>query len=239
MSAVAEQAAVGRATPAGAARVRRADALRLLAPGKVAAVVAVYLWINVPYYALQRFALFPATIMAPTALDDRIPFTEGAVWLYLSLFLLIPLAPLFVAPGPPVGRYVAGVAAIGLVSHLCFLFWPTAVARPAVAAPGFPYAVVVGADRPVNAYPSLHASLAVYSALWGHALLRGARGAAWWRAGLWAWTLAVLYGALAIRQHVVTDLLAGAALGTAVFACVGRPPGAARPAVALRGEENG
>src|SRR3954452_17729307 len=149
MRGTAGRPGVGRAAPC-AAPGWRPGAPRLLSPGKVLLVLAVYLGLNLLYYTTQRLVLFPVRRMEPTALDRWLPFAEGAAWPYLSLFLLIPVAPALMTTRRQLRRYAADVAAIALLSALVFLLWPTSVARPDVPAPGFPYAAVVVVDRPLN-----------------------------------------------------------------------------------------
>ena len=45
------------------------------------------------YLFLQRHVLFPVTAMPATAIDRMIPFASGTVYLYESLWLLMPIAP--------------------------------------------------------------------------------------------------------------------------------------------------
>jgi hypothetical protein len=180
------------------------------------------LWISLPYYSLQRWPFFPAIVLEPGAIDRAIPFLQGAAWVYLSLFLLLIVAVIAIRRPGDIGRFALDVAFIGLVSDLFFLFCPTSVPRPPGPATDRAYRLVVGVDYPSNACPSLHASLGVYSALWCNRMLAGSRAAWLWRAGLWTWTMAILYATLALRQHVLVDLLAGAALATAVYALSGR-----------------
>jgi membrane-associated phospholipid phosphatase len=110
------------------------------------------------------------------------------------------------------GLWIGGLCLTGLG---VFYVWPTAVPPMAVAVdvaahPGF--AVLAGVDAGGNACPSLHVATAVFSALWLHRLL-SATGAPWpsrWLNALWA--LAIVYSTLAIRQHVVWDMVAGTLL---------------------------
>ena len=72
-----------------------------------------------------------------------------------------------------------------------------------------------GVDASGNACPSMHVAVAIFSALWVERMLRGAgapRALRWLNA---AWFAAIAYSTLAIKQHVVLDVVAGAALGIA------------------------
>jgi hypothetical protein len=185
---------------------------------KLVLAVLLTLWVTVPYYLLQRWVFFPVHDMQPGPIDRVVSFREEMAWLYLSLYLLVPLAPLGLTTRCQVRRFALDLAVITLISHLTFVLWPTRVARPAGEASDHAYRLVLAVDNSLNACPSLHASLAVYSALWCHRLLRGRRRAGLLRLALWMWTLAILYATLGLRQHVLADLLAGTSLAATVYA---------------------
>ncbi len=189
---------------------------------KLVLAVFLLLWVSVPYFGIQRWTFFPVRVMQPGPIDRAIPFFEETAWLYLSIYLLVAVV-VWALPTPrDLGRFGLDAAFITLVSHLIFLFCPTSVTRPSEPATDLAYRLVVQVDQSLNACPSLHASMGVYSALWCHRLAAGRRAAWLYRAGAWTWTLAILYATLAVRQHVLTDLLAGAFLATVVFAVSGR-----------------
>jgi fatty acid desaturase len=184
--------------------------------------LALTLWVCIPYFGLQHAAAFRVTLMPVWGLDQIVPFYPDAAWLYLSLYLLLPIAPLLMTTRRELACYAASVAIVSMVSNLIFFLCPTGLTRPAVDAPGLAYALILATDRPVNACPSLHASLAVLSALWCARLLRATdnRRAWFWQVLAWAWTLAILYATLLTKQHVLVDLLAGGALAVVVYAGV-------------------
>jgi len=98
---------------------------------------------------------------------------------------------------------------------LIFYFWPTAVPPRDVDISAYPgFAVLQGVDAAGNACPSLHVATAMFTAIWIDRLVRTMRapGALRWANALWV--LAIAWSTVAIRQHVVLDALAGAALGT-------------------------
>ena len=73
-------------------------------------------------------------------------------------------------------------------------------------------------DASGNACPSLHVAFAVFTAIWLNRLLRQMGAGKVVRAFNWLWCLGILYSTVAIRQHVVLDVLAGAGLGAVVAA---------------------
>lgn len=179
--------------------------------------VALTVWISLPYHLLQHYPLLPAWTMTPTVFDDAIPFAQWMAWPYLSLFVMLPIAPFFIQEPRDVRRFAIDFALIGLVSHVAFLVLPTQIERPSVDASDPLYQFVLSTDGPRNACPSLHASMTVYSALWCGFLIRHHRYAWLTWIGVTLWTLAIFYATIATRQHVLVDLLAGAVLALLVF----------------------
>ena len=97
--------------------------------------------------------------------------------------------PLLTVSRGDLSRYACGIAGIGLISNLIFLFFPTSAPRPVGATGDAAYGLVLASDTPLNACPSLHASLAVFTALWSERLCRH-RGHPWgWRMAVSTWTL--------------------------------------------------
>jgi len=68
-------------------------------------------------------------------------------------------------------------------------------------------------DASGNACPSLHVATAVFSAIWLHHLLRRFGAPPWILIANWVWCSGIVYSALATRQHVAVDVLAGLVLG--------------------------
>lgn len=185
---------------------------RTLLPLKLTLLVVLAAVVCVPYFGTQRFVVFPVTFMPQSPLDHWVPFTTGASWAYLSLYPLLILPPALMVQRGWLTRFAIGFTILVGVSGLVFFFWPTAVPRPPLPDDAdWAYRLIVALDTPLNACPSLHASLAVFTALCagGGALLA--------RLFLWAWVGLIGYATLATKQHVVLDLVAGAALAVAVF----------------------
>jgi branched-subunit amino acid transport protein len=191
---------------------------RVVAQGKAKGVLFLVfcLWVQLPYFLNQHFVFFPVTVMPATVLDNLVPFVPLATWPYLSLYPGAAAVPLLMVNGRRLLRCTLGFILIGLATHLVFFFWPTAIAVPAFGDVHFLYAFLRDVDGTLCACPSLHASQAVFFALWGNQLLRraGRRG---WRLALWAWCLVVLVSTLLTKQHVLADLAAGTALAAVVY----------------------
>lgn len=180
-----------------------------------APVIAVSIWLFFQgYFFLLRHPRIEAVIMPLTWIDAALPM-QGWAWVpYLSLWCYTSLMPALM---PGMRQLWFGVLAAGcvcLAGLTCFYLWPTAIPLP-VRPPGTALALLEGMDAEGNACPSLHVAMAVYSALWLQAQLAGVGAGRVWRAGSWAWCLLIVYSTLATKQHVLLDVVAGAALGLA------------------------
>jgi membrane-associated phospholipid phosphatase len=180
---------------------------------KLALALGLNLFAFVPYFWLQRHIFFPVTVMNKSALDVWLGFYPQAVWLYLSLFLLMPVAPMQMEKTQQLRRYALGVVAISLAADLVFFFWPTAVVRPGDAAASMIYRSLASLDLPLNAFPSLHAAMAVFSACCCEQIFSQVRYSRLCRIAVWIWALAIIGAMLSTKQHVAVDALGGIVLG--------------------------
>jgi len=201
------------------------DRLRTCWPEKVAVLLGLSLGICVPYFTLQRVGAFPLRSLPVTALDRWVDFDPRWIGAYLSLALLVPIAPLLATRREELVRYAKGLTLLCLPSFAVFLLFPVEGPRPD-AAPGHAlYRVLISWDGAANAFPSLHAGLAVFSLLfayrvmWGDLARRG-RAALGIVGSLWG--SAILYSTLATKQHWAIDLAPGVLLACAAHALAWR-----------------
>ena len=174
----------------------------------------------VAYFHELRHPVNAVTAMPLTALDHWIDFEPAALGAYVSLWLYVGIAPGLMPGLRPLVIFGAWAAALCTAGLACFHFWPTSVPVQVVNLgqhPGF--ALLQGVDTAGNACPSLHVATAMFSALWIHRVLQDLRMPAAFHAANLLWFLAIAWSTLAIKQHVVIDVLAGALLG-AVFAAL-------------------
>lgn len=181
-------------------------------------IVALGLLVAVPYFAIEQHPFFLAHVVPLTALDRLVPFFQPAVYVYVSLYVLLILPLLLARDERGLRRMALGFAWIACVSNVLFLMWPTAI--PLVVSSGQAMnpvlRLVMAADSKLNACPSLHASLAIYCALCSARLLKSGGQ----RAGVWLWTLLILAATLLTKRHVAIDILAGGVLGLAAYAAL-------------------
>jgi membrane-associated phospholipid phosphatase len=170
----------------------------------------------IAYFHLLRNPVRPVIPVPMTALDHAIGHQAWAFWAYVSLWFYVGIAPGLMLRLRDLllhGAWAASLCATGL---LVFYLMPTAVPphtlSPELAShPGF--ALLQGVDAAGNALPSLHVATALFSAAWVQRLLRCIGAPAWLDAVNGAWLLLIVYSTMAIKQHVLLDVVAGALLG--------------------------
>jgi len=168
-----------------------------------------------------------------TALDARIPFIAGSVWIYLGLFPTAFL-PLFVVRCRRLFRRTILAYALAIAaSVLVFAAFPVTSSGLRVDAGAFdltrfaPWAVALlyRLDPPYNLFPSLHLSIALLAAASAWKASRPIGAAAF------AGVVPIAVSICTVKQHFVLDALGGAALAAALYAIVLAPyePAAGQP----------
>lgn len=168
----------------------------------------------IAYFWVLNHPLFPVTVMPLTPLDHLLHFQPAALPLYLSLWFYVSLAPALIIERRELFSYGVAAIALSLFGLGCFLAWPTAVPPSAIDWSHYPaFVFLKAADAAGNACPSLHVAFAVFTAAWLDRTLRQMRAGRVVRTLNWLWCAGIAYSTIATRQHVVLDILAGAALG--------------------------
>ena len=166
-------------------------------------------------------------VLPETFVDRAIAYSDAAIWLYLSFFILIPYT--YLVATPPRVRWLARAMAISaLMCGLVFLLYPTTLAYPPVG-DGMGWStqmlrLLQTMDSTQNCLPSLHGALTLLCA-W--ALLARDKPLRSVLAVLL--TLGICYAIIALRRHVSIDLgvgllvgLAGGALAKMRVSCADR-----------------
>ncbi|MFH1603701.1 MAG: phosphatase PAP2 family protein [Pseudomonadota bacterium] len=176
------------------------------------------------YIYLLKNPVAQVAIMPVTVVDRLVDFEPLALPIYLSLWVYVSLPPMLMPTRREIFEYGKWIGSLCLVALGIFYFWPSAVPPANIDWARYPgMAFLKGVDAAGNACPSLHVATAVFSALWLHWRLPSAglgRGARLLSA---CWCVAIAYSAMATKQHVWVDVIAGAALGV-VFARCSREP---------------
>lgn len=173
--------------------------------------MALFFW---GYFAVLRQPSAAPTLMPVTALDAAIPFAPAAFPVYASLWAYVSLPPALMRGFRALALFGAWIAALCLFCLALFWLWPTAIPPADIDWALHPeMAFLKGLDASGNACPSLHVASAVFSAVWLARVFRNL-GAPFW---LPAWStlhcLAILWSTVAVRQHVVFDVVAGLVVG--------------------------
>ncbi len=168
------------------------------------------------YFHLLRYPAFEVFVMPLTALDHWIPFQPWTLGAYLSLWLYVGVGPGLQLTFRELIVYAGWAAALCLTGLGIFYAWPTAVPPLAIDVSGHAgFALLQGVDAAGNACPSMHVAIAIFTAARIEHVLRGAGAPRLLRAANIAWFVAIAWSTLAVKQHVVLDVVAGAALGLA------------------------
>ena len=152
-------------------------------------------------------------LLPETLIDRAIAYSDAAIWLYLSFFVLIPYTYLVVSPARV--RWLARAMAVSaVICGVVFLLYPTTLAYPPVG-DGMGWSTQVlrmlqTMDSTQNCLPSLHGALTLLCA-W--ALFERDRPIRSALAVLL--TLGICYAIIALRRHVSIDLGAGLLVGLA------------------------
>ena len=166
------------------------------------------------YFYLLKAPAYPATVMPITLLDRLIGFQPLALPMYLSLWVYVSLPPALLATPRELYGYAMAMLGACLAGLIVFYFWPTVVPAADIDWAQYPdVAFLKSMDASGNACPSLHVATAVFSGIWLHHLLRRFGAPPWILIFNWVWCTGIVYSALATRQHVAVDMLAGLALG--------------------------
>ncbi len=193
-------------------RMRRHFLVKLF--GTTAAVWVFF----IGYFWLLRHPVYPVVVMPLTALDHLIPFQPVTLFAYLSLWLYVGVAPGLQMTFRELLAYGVWAGALCLTGLALFYFFPTAVPPLTIDVSGYPgFKMLQGVDASGNACPSMHVAIAIFTMIWIEHLLRSAGAPLALRALNAIWFLAISWSTLAVKQHVVIDVLAGALLGV-IFA---------------------
>jgi len=171
------------------------------------------------YFLLLKYPAFQATAMPVLAMDRWIPFQPGALWIYVSLWLYVQLAPALLLHRAEVVSY--GKALIGLsgAGFILFFFYPTTLAPSSIDwTQHAAFQTLKAVDASGNACPSLHVAFALFTAFSLSQSLRALGAPLLLRVVNGVWCLGIIYSTLATRQHVFLDVFGGTLLALIAWA---------------------
>jgi hypothetical protein len=177
--------------------------------------VTLWVWVFfIGYFHVLRHPVHEVTTMPLTAIDAWIDFEPRALPIYLSLWFYVGIAPGLMWSLRELLYYGAWTAALCATGLAFFYALPTTITPYPVDTAAYPmFGVLRGIDAAGNACPSMHVAAALFSSLWIARLLADVRAPAGLQAMNIVWLALIAWSTIAVRQHVVLDVLAGAALG--------------------------
>lgn len=141
------------------------------------------------------------------AWELRIPFMPGMVHVYLSLNILLSLAPFVFRSVRELCPLLGTLLAMTVVAVVCFLVYPVEVAFARPPQSEFWFRCADLANMNHNQLPSLHVAFATAAAM-----AYGRRCGAAGRLVFHAWALAISASTVLIHEHHLLDVVAGWAL---------------------------
>ena len=186
--------------------------------------------LSVFYLATNRIAAFMdhSGWDPKFGLDDQIPFIAESIFIYLSLFwLFIPL-PLYCMPNTDRARkelalFGQAIIVINFISYVVFILSPAEVYIRDVAVQDMAnnqgllsqmYDLLWILDKPYNAWPSLHVSIATVMTLFAIRCWKGKPGLQW---GIGLMCVLMCLSIMTTKQHFAWDLITGWALVAAIW----------------------
>ncbi len=179
---------------------------RINAVPRVVTILVTHLVFYGLYVATSRHQFFVPRMLPLLPHEGSIPCIGWTSYVYLSLFLEIPFAMLLM-PKEGFGRAVGTGLGIVVFHVAIFVLFPTVYPRPTGSSGHALVDIIWTADRPTNAFPSLHVAMSFYVAFAFVRLGRRAVGAI-----LCAWAVTIAVSTMTVKQHYALDGLAALAL---------------------------
>ena len=165
----------------------------------------------------------PWSISLMTPLDRAVPFVPAAAVVYLSMDLLVGLAPFVLRRPRKSVAFACTLVAQTVCSAVVFVVLPIAsefpvreVATGTLIDPIFAIADTLNMER--NFFPSLHVAFATTAAL-----AYAPRAGTTLRALLYSWAAAIAASTMFLHEHYVIDVVGGVAVAALGIRLVFRP----------------
>src|SRR5580658_7832248 len=131
---------------------------------KMAGTTAIMTAFFAVYFYLLNHSRLPVTTVPRIFVDRMIAFRPGALPLYVSLWVYVPLAPALFRYTSEMRAYTVAVLVLSAIGFGIFILWPTTIPKPEFdQAPVPSLAYLKAVDASGNAFPSLHVAFAVFT----------------------------------------------------------------------------
>jgi len=171
------------------------------------------------FYSLtNHIQIFPASTLQLSWLNQQIPFYAASVWIYFSYFAIFIFSLRLESDSEYLSRYFYGLITLNILSNLIFVLFPVEYVRDHATLVAdeemitrFFFELIFVLDPPRNCYPSLHVSMAFFTAFHWFARDR----VRFLTFLLWAILISV--STLTTKQHYAVDVLSGLILAIGVY----------------------
>lgn len=184
--------------------------LPLIEPKRKVLVAALgYVAFCLLYTLTGNVHMRPPVVLAPSPLDERVPFLAWTVWVYHSQFFFLAFVIVTIKRRENFSRTFYSMSLASLLSFLIFVLYPTTLPRTMPTGAGLTakaFDVLYAIDAATNCLPSLHVSLAWLASV---GMLHEEK-----RLGLLAcvWAMLITVSTMTTKQHYLVDVVAGLAL---------------------------
>lgn len=170
------------------------------------------------YFAILESPAFPTTVMPATAIDLAIAFHPIWFYVYLSLWVYTALVPALMPNIYQLLEYGFFIGLLCLIGLASFYVFPSTLPFSSDAWPNHQgLGALRNLDQAGNAFPSLHVASAVFSTLSLRRVFLELNAPNFMHLLNLIWCLAIVFSTLAIKQHVLYDVVAGFFLALIVY----------------------
>ena len=158
------------------------------------------------YFAIAYITEGQTTHKLPTfAWERKILFSPEFVFIYLTIYPTFLLPFLFIHQRDFFRLFSLAYITVMCICYLVYFFYPVSIDRPELSVNSFStwvLAIVYGADRPWNCFPSMHVAMSLLASL---TILEVHRIRGMLTLLLTFW---IAYSTVLIKQHYVLDVVA-------------------------------
>jgi membrane-associated phospholipid phosphatase len=167
------------------------------------------------YFAIAYITEVQTTHKLPTfAWEQRVPLSPEFVFIYLTIYPTFLLPFLFIHQRDFFRLFSLAYITVMCICYLVYLFYPVSIDRPEMSVDSFStwaLAIVYGADRPWNCFPSMHVAMSLLASL---TILEVHRIRGMLTLLLTFW---IAYSTVLIKQHYVLDVVAAMLLTLTIY----------------------